>query len=132
MKKNQKLIALIWLELLGESNFHFGGKFMTEVLEAKQPLRESAEQHGSGCPHLPPDTILFSAICLSSSSREMTALRYIHTYIYTLWLFRSYWSYYICLMNLCFNMFRHTSSYPNSVGKSWVNSRILFTCQSPK
>lgn len=52
---------------------------MTEVLETKQLLKESVEQCGSGCPHLPLSTLLFSAICLSSSSREMTALRYIYT-----------------------------------------------------
>lgn len=57
---------------------------MTEVLEVKQLLKESVEHCGRGCPHLLLNRILFSAICLSSSSREMTALRYIYTYIYTL------------------------------------------------
>lgn len=78
-KEKQKLITLVWLELLGESNFHFWGKFMTEVLETKQFLKESVEQHGSGWPHLPLSMLLFSAICLSSSCREITALRYIYT-----------------------------------------------------
>lgn len=50
---------------------------MTEVLGTKQLLKESVEQRGS--PHLPLSTLLFSAICLSSSSREVTALRYIYT-----------------------------------------------------
>lgn len=56
---------------------------MTEVLEAKQLLKESVEQHGSGYSHLPLDTLLFSAIFLGSSSRAVTALRYIYTCIYT-------------------------------------------------
>lgn len=57
---------------------------MTEVLDGKQLLKESVEHRGSEHAHLPLNTILFSAICLSSSSREMTALRCIYTYIYTL------------------------------------------------
>lgn len=53
-KENQKLVALIWLELLGESNFHFWEKFMTEVLEAKQLLRESESSMAVGVHTYPP------------------------------------------------------------------------------
>ena len=47
---------------------------MNTFLAARELLEESAEQHGSECPHLPLNTLLLSAMCLSSSAREMAAL----------------------------------------------------------
>lgn len=47
---------------------------MNTFLAAEELLEESAEQCGNECPHFPHNTLLLSALRLSSSARGMTAL----------------------------------------------------------
>jgi len=47
---------------------------MNTFLAAKELLEEPAEQGGSECPHFSLNTLLLSAIRLSSSARDMAAL----------------------------------------------------------
>lgn len=96
-KEKQKLSALIWLEQLCESNFYFWGKCTNTFVIPEELLEEAAEQHSSESPFLTLNRFLFSMFHLSFSANRMVVLLQSSSYC-------------ICLWNLDFNMFRHTSS----------------------